>query len=146
MNHEIRDRLYKLESAVSFIADALPKLTLERNVAACVNAHAERMNALEYRIGTLEAYLDYDPNAPADDEWPCTIHELIADEMTGVTTDAYSRIDAVSERLAIWEQWAAKQEKRIDDTLNYVAEQAESAAARIEALEQQNALLNRQAH
>jgi hypothetical protein len=122
MNHETRDRLYRLESAVSFIANALPKLTLERNVAACVNAHAERMNAIEYRIGTLEAYLDLEPNAPADDEWPCTIHELIADEMTGVTVDCEKRIDAVSERLAIWEQWAAKQEKRIDDTLDYVAE------------------------
>jgi BMFP domain-containing protein YqiC len=98
----------------------------------------QKLNALEYRIGTLEAYLDCEPNAPADDS-PCTIHELIADEMTGVTADAYSRIDAVSGRLSIWEQWAAKQEKRIDDTLNYVAE-------RIEALEKQNALLNRQAH
>jgi hypothetical protein len=148
-----------------------------------------RLTTLELKLQGIEAW--------ADIAWPCSlgseayeatnsIHELIADGMTGVTADAYSRIDAVSERLAIWEQWAAKQEKRIDDTLDYVAERTEGATtqcnesaaalvtvavaamdkradaicnradkmvevmqmmtARIEALEQQNALLNRQAH
>ena len=133
-----------------------------------------RLKLLEYRQNGFDARLNVE--IPAD----------IAEGMTGVTADAYSRIDAVSERLAIWEQWAAKQEKRIDDTLEYVAERTEGATtqcnesaaalvtvavaamdkradvickradlmfeamqmmtARIEALEQQNALLNRQAH
>ena len=133
-----------------------------------------RLKLLEYRQNGFDARLNVE--IPAD----------IAEGMTGVTADAYSRIDAVSERLAIWEQWAAKQEKRIDDTLDYVAERTEGATtqfnesaaamvtvavaamdkradvickrtdkmfelmqmmtARIETLEQQNALLNRQAH
>ena len=72
---EIEKRLHELESVVSFIADTLPKLTLERNTAACVNGLAAQIEALE------------------------------------------SRIESLSERLAIWEQWATKQEKRIDDEI-----------------------------
>ena len=83
-----------------------------------------RINALECRIGTLEAFLDFDPQAPADDALPDCVHDLIAEGMTGVTRHAESRIESLSERLAIWEQWAAKQEKRIDDTLHFCDESA----------------------
>lgn len=59
------------------------------------------------------------------------LHELesvvsfIADTLPQIKA-LESRIESLSERLAIWEQWAAKQEKRIDDALEeYVAEQTE---------------------
>ena len=35
--------------------------------------------SLEYRIETLEAFLDFDPTAPADDSLPATIYELVQD-------------------------------------------------------------------
>lgn len=55
----------------------------------------QQIGALEYRIGTLEAFLDFDPKAPADDVSPCTLFERIADELTGVTTHCEARIDAL---------------------------------------------------
>ena len=150
--------------------------------------HDSRLTGLEERLTAVQTWADihYQPNEKGHYVINNCIHDLIAEGMTGVTRDASSRIDAVSERLAIWEQWAAKQEKRIDDALDYVAERTEGATtqcnqsavalvtvaveamdtrmdaicrrndlmveamqmmtARIESLEQQNALLNRQAH
>ncbi len=58
-----------------------------------------KIDALEYRIGTLEAFLDFDPNAPADDEWPDSIHNLVADGMTGVTQHCEARIDRLTWRI-----------------------------------------------
>ena len=46
-----------------------------------------KIDALEYRIGTLEAFLDFDFTAPANNGSPDCIHDLIADGMTGVTVD-----------------------------------------------------------
>lgn len=43
------------------------------------------------------------------------------DTLQDVVLNLPARIDALSERLTIWEQWAAKQEKRIDDAMEYVA-------------------------
>ena len=87
-------------------------------------------------IGSLHRHLA----AEQPDWWQQVVSQLhsrlIADGMTGVTAHCEARVNAlllenqalqarietVSERLAIWEQWAAKQEKRIDDALDYVAE------------------------
>ena len=55
MNPDIEKRLHELESVVSFIADTLPKLTLERNTAACVNELAAQIETLESRIESLSA-------------------------------------------------------------------------------------------
>ena len=68
-----------------------------------------RLKLLEYRLNGIDARLNVE--IPTD----------IAEGMTGVTTDAYSRIDALLAEI-------------------------QALRARIEALEQQNALLNRQAH
>ena len=113
-----------------------------------------QMNDLEYRIGTLEAYLDLEPNAPADDEWPCTIHELIADEMTGVTADMHKNVEgAISHcresAAALVTVLGEAADKRMDvicKRADLMFEVMQMMTARIEALEQQNALLNRQAH
>lgn len=88
------------------------------------NASAFRLTALEERLAALEDWTDIDFTAPANNGTPDCIHNLIAEGMTGVTRHAESRIESLSERLAIWEQWAAKQEKRIDDTLHFCDESA----------------------
>ena len=87
------------------------------------NASAFRLTAIEERLSALEDWADIE-YAPVDGNPPDCIHDLIAEGMTEVTSHAESRIESLSERLAIWEQWAAKQEKRIDDTLNFCQESA----------------------
>jgi hypothetical protein len=97
------------------------------------------LNNLEYRLGTLEAFLDFDPNAPADNESPDSIHELIAEGMTGVTTHCMehaaalvtveaaavdNRIDAI-----------AKQAELMTNLLNSVKALVLNIDARLEALE-----------
>lgn len=114
----------------------------------------QKLNTLEYRIGTLEAYLDLEPNAPTDDEWPCTIHELIAEEMTGVTADMHKHIEGAitqcnQSAVALVTVLGEAADKRMDvicKRADLMFEVMQMMTARIEALEQQNALLNRQAH
>ena len=49
-------------------------------------------HSLPYRLETLEAFLDFDPKAPASDALPDDIHGLIAEGMTGVTTDMHEHV------------------------------------------------------
>ena len=113
--------------------------------------HDSRLTGIEEKLRAVETWADigYVLNEKGHYVINNCIHELIAEGMTGVTADAYSRIDAVSERLSIWEQWAAKQEKRIDDTLNFCQESAAALVTvavaatdkRIDAVVQQAELL-----
>lgn len=97
------------------------------------------LEAIEYRIGTLEAFLDFDRNAPADDDWPDSIHNLIAEGISGVTTHCMehaaalvtveaaavdNRIDAI-----------AKQAELLANLLNSVKALVLNIDARLEALE-----------
>ena len=59
----------------------------------------KNVNDLEYRIGTLEAFLDFDPKAPANEWEPLCIHDLIADAITDVTLDCGNQIAALQARL-----------------------------------------------
>ena len=61
------------------------------------NGLAQRLGELEshslpYRLETLEAFLDFDPQAPASDALPDDIHQLIAEGMTGVTADMHEHV------------------------------------------------------
>ena len=68
------------------------------------NGLAQRLGELEshslaYRIETLEAFLDFDPKAPASDTLPDDIHDLIAEGMTGVTTDMHTHLERMTRRI-----------------------------------------------
>ena len=85
-----------------------------------------RLLALENQVAAITDWADirHLPNETDECVTHNCIHDLIAEGMTGVTRHAESRIESLSERLAIWEQWAANQEKRIDDTLSFCQESA----------------------
>ena len=51
-----------------------------------MNLLESEQNSLAYRLDTLEAFLDFDPKAPASDALPDDIHQLIAEGMTIATT------------------------------------------------------------
>lgn len=73
------------------------------------------LKALEYRIGTIEAFLTFDPNAPASSDSPDTIHDLlresvectmsveIAEAMTGVTLFLLDHVARLEQRLVAME-------------------------------------------
>ena len=97
-------------------------------------------HSLPYRMDTIEAFLDFAPQAPASDDWPDSIHDLIAEGMTGVTTHCMEsaaalvtvlgnatdkRIDAI-----------AKQAELLQSLLLNVKELVLNLDARLEALEQ----------
>jgi len=54
-----------------------------------------RIEALEYRIGTLEAWADIDFTAAANNGTPDCIHDLIAEGMTEVTTHCMEHASAL---------------------------------------------------
>ncbi len=98
------------------------------------------LEAIEYRIGTLEAFLDFDPNAPADDDWPDSIHNLIAEEMTGVTAHCMESAEALVTVLGNATDKRidaiAKQAELLQSLLLNVKELVLNLDARLEALEQ----------
>lgn len=57
-----------------------------------MNLLESEQNSLAYRLDTLEAFLDFDPQAPASDALPDDIHQLIAEGMTGVTADMHEHV------------------------------------------------------
>ena len=90
-----------------------------------------RFDLLEYKQNGFEARLDAMNDAIADtvnylDTRLNEVNDAIADTVNYADSrinKLEARLDALSERLAIWEQWAANQEKRVDDALEFVAEQ-----------------------
>ena len=67
--------------------------------SARMNLLEAGQNGLAYRIETLEAFLDFDPQAPASDALPDDIHQLIAEGMTGVTTDMHTHLERLTRRI-----------------------------------------------
>ena len=57
-----------------------------------MNLLESKQNDLAYRLETLEAFLDFDPKAPASDGFPDDIHGLIAEGMTDVTADMHGHV------------------------------------------------------
>lgn len=77
------------------------------------NGFEQRLGELEahslpYRMDTIEAFLDFNPSAPADDALPDCIHDLIASEMNLVTTHC------MESAAALVTVAAAATDKRID--------------------------------
>ena len=62
------------------------------------NASAFRLTALEERLSALEDWADIE-YAPVDGNPPDSIHELIAEGMTGVTTDMHTHLERMTRRI-----------------------------------------------
>ena len=62
------------------------------------NASAFRLTALEERLAALEDWADIE-YAPVDDNPPDSIHALIAEGMTGVTSDMHEHLERLTRRI-----------------------------------------------
>ena len=61
-------------------------------------ASAFRLTALEERLSALEEWADIE-YAPVDGNPPDSIHDLIAEGMTGVTTDMHTHLERMTRRI-----------------------------------------------
>lgn len=99
-----------------------------------MNLLESKQNGLAYRLETLEAFLDFDQKAPASDDWPDSIHDLIAEGMTGVTAHCMEsaealvtvlgnatdkRIDAVCKRADVLQELVFNLKARLDALENH---------------------------
>lgn len=95
-------------------------------------------NGLAYRLETLEAFLDFDPKAPASDAFPDDIHGLIAEGMTGVTADMHEhvakKVTELSSRLVEKIESVSETFMSIGANVHCAEYNADLALDRIEAL------------